>query len=112
MNQERFVAIVVGFVTVAITLLVLGQFEREAVGEGIPPRQSSIYDRKLDRLDRQGVEAAYRSRVALLFQNWMTDTNQASQDRALRGHRNAQKIFIEVMAGIDARNPPTEEDLK
>ena len=112
MNQERFVAIVVGFVTVAITLLVLGQFEREAVGEGIPPRQSSIYDRKLDRLDRQGVEAAYRSRVALLFQNWMTDTNQASQDRALRGHRNAREIYVKVMSGIDARDPPTEDDLK
>jgi len=33
MTQERFVGIVVGFVTVAITLLVLGQFEREAVSK-------------------------------------------------------------------------------
>jgi hypothetical protein len=82
---------------------------REARGE---PLQTSVYDRKLNRLDRQGVEAAYRSRVALLFQNWMTDTNKESQDRALRGHRNARKIYIEVMTGIDARDPPTEDDLK
>ena len=112
MNQERFVGIIVGVTTVAITLLVLGQFEREAASETNPPLQHSVYDRKLNRLDRQGVEAAYRSRVALLFQNWMTDTNQASQDRALRGHRNAREIFVKVMSGIDARDPPTEEDLK
>ena len=34
MNQERFVGIVVGLSTVAITLLVLGLFEREADGQG------------------------------------------------------------------------------
>ena len=112
MNQERFVGIVVAFTTAAITLLILGFFEREAASESNPPVQHSIYDRKLNRLDRQGVEAAYRSRVALLFQNWMTDTNQASQDRALRGHRNAREIYVKVMSGIDARDPPTEDDLK
>jgi hypothetical protein len=112
MNQERFVGIVVAFTTTAITLTVLAFFEREAASETNPPLPHSIYDRKLNRLDRQGVEAAYRSRVALLFQNWMTDTNQASQDRALRGHRNAREIFVKVMSGIDAREPPTEEDLK
>ena len=112
MNQERFVGIVVAFTTTAITLTVLAFFEREAASETNPPLPHSIYDRKLNRLDRQGVEAAYRNRVALLFQNWMTDTNQASQDRALRGHRNAREIYIKVMGGIDARDPPTEEDLK
>jgi len=84
----------------------------EARSEGYPPLQTSIYDRKLNRLDRAGVEAAYRSRVALLFQNWMTDTNEASGQRAIRGHRNARDIYIKVMSGIDARDPPTEDDLK
>jgi len=95
--------------TVILTLMLLALLEDETKSE---PLQPSVYDRKLNRLDRQGVEAAYRSRVALLFQNWMTDTNKESQDRALRGHRNARKIYIEVMSGIDARDPPTEEDLK
>ena len=106
--------IAVGVATIIVTLLLIALLDRNAnsKGEDIPPWQHSAYDRKLIRLDRQGVEAAYRSRVALLFQNWMTDTNQASQDRALRGHRNAQKIFIEVMTGIDARDPPTEEDMR
>ena len=34
---------------------------REARGEGYPALQTSVYDRKLNRLDRAGVEAAYRS---------------------------------------------------
>ena len=71
----------------------------------MPELQPSVYDKKLLRLDRRGVEAAYRASVGLLFQNWMTDTNEASHDRALRGHSNARKIYIEVMTGIDARDP-------
>ena len=83
---------------------------QQAKAEGSPPPlQHSVYDRKLNRLDRQGIEAAYRARVGLLFQNWMTDTNKESQDRALRGHRKAQQIYIEVMTGLDARDPLVEE---
>lgn len=62
---------------------------REAKGE---PLQTSVYDRKLNRLDRQGVEAAYRSRVALLFQNWMTDTNKESQSCTARPSQCAKDI--------------------
>ena len=80
-------------------------------GEGHPPLRP-LYDRKLLRFDRRGRRGSVCSRVALLFQNWMTDTNQESQDRALRGHRNAREIYVKVMSGIDARDPPTEEDFK
>lgn len=75
----------------------------------VPPLKPSVYDKKLDRLDRRGVEAAYGARVGLLFQNWMTDTNQESQDRALRGHRKAREIYIKVMTGIDERDPEGKE---
>jgi hypothetical protein len=40
----------------------------------------------------------------------MTDTNKESQERALRGHRNARRIYIDVMRGIDSREP--EEGFK
>ena len=65
--------------------------------------------KKLDRLDRRGVEAAYTSRIALLFQNWMTDTGPESQTRARKGYVNARKIYIEVMTNIDARDPEGKE---
>ena len=113
MRREYLWALVTLIIAVALAFALLSVAQDDnSKGEAFPPLQPSAYDRKLNRLDRQGVEAAYRSRVALLFQNWMTDTNQASQDRALRGHRNAREIYIKVMSGIDARDPPTEEDLK
>jgi hypothetical protein len=75
----------------------------------VPERRHSVYDKKLIRLDRRGVEAAYSQRVALLYSNWMTDTNQASQDRALRGHRNAQDIYIKIMTALDEYDPEGAE---
>lgn len=97
----------VAVLTVVFTLTAIF-FLDDANGE-VPHLEPSAYDKKLDRLDRRGVEAAYTARVGLLFQNWMTDTNQASQDRALRGHRNAREIYIKVMSGIDARDPEGKE---
>jgi hypothetical protein len=90
-------------VAIAFALMMLAH--DEAPGQGVPPIKPSAYDKKLDRLDRRGVEAAYSARVGLLFQNWMTDTNEASQDRALRGHRKAREIYIKVMTGLDERDP-------
>jgi hypothetical protein len=98
----------VAFVTIVLTLAVLAMFE--SYSQSVPPVTPSAYDKKLDRLDRRGVEAAYAARVGLLFQNWMTDTNQASQDRALRGHRNARDIYIKVMTGLDARDPQGKDE--
>jgi hypothetical protein len=112
MRREYLWALLTLIIAVALAFILLSSAKDDSKSEGYPPRQSSAYDRKLLRLDRAGVDAAYRSRVALLFQNWMTDTTAASQDRALRGHRNAQKIYIEVMTGIDARDPPSDEDMK
>ena len=106
---RMIIRIIVGVVTVICTLAVLWWLERTEAHSQVPELKPSVYDRKLDRLDRRGVEAAYTSRVGLLFQNWMTDTNQASQDRALRGHRNAREIYIKVMTGLDARSPEEAE---
>lgn len=100
----------IGLITVVVTLTVIAVIDRvELNAQPVPPLTPSEYDKKLLRLDRRGVEAAYTARVGLLFQNWMTDTNEASKDRALRGHRNARKIYIEVMTGIDARDPEGKE---
>jgi hypothetical protein len=82
----------------------------DAEGETSPPLQDTEYNQRLDRLDRKGVEGAYTARVGLLFQNWMTDTNQASQERALKGHRNAREIYVKVMRGIDARGDENAAD--
>ena len=112
MTREYLWALLTLIIAIALAFILLSTAKDDSKSESSPPLPSSVYDRKLNRLDRAGVEGAYRARVGLLFQNWMTDTNKESQDRALRGHRNARKIYIEVMTGIDARDPPTDEDLK
>ena len=109
MRREYLWALLTLIIAVALGLALLSIAQDNPRSQPVPVLKPSAYDRKLDRLDRRGVEAAYSSRVALLFQNWMTDTNQASQDRALRGHRNAREIYVKVMTGIDARDPEGKE---
>ncbi len=105
MNLGLIGRILIGLAAAAFALFVLWLLERtEAQSEAYPPLQASAYDKKLDRLDRRGIEAAYSARVALLFQNWMTDTTSESHKRALKGHRNARQIYIEAMTAVDARD--------
>jgi hypothetical protein len=104
MRREYLWALVTLIIAVALAIILVN-VANDPRSQPVPELIPSVYDRKLLRLDRAGVEAAYRARIALLFQNWMTDTNEASHDRALRGHRNARKIYIEVMTGIDTRDP-------
>jgi len=102
MRREYLWALLTLVIAVLLAIILVNVANEEPRSEAL---MASAYDKKLDRLDRRGVEAAYTARVGLLFQNWMTDTNKESQDRALRGHRNARKIYIEVISAIDARDP-------
>jgi hypothetical protein len=108
MRREYFWALITLVIAVALALALLS-LANDPRSETYPPLQPSAYDRKLDRLDRRGIEAAYSSRVALLFQNWMTDTTAESHKRALKGHRNARTIYIEAMTAVDARDPEGKE---
>ena len=108
MRREYLWALVTLLIAVALALVLIS-LTNEPRSQPVPALVPSAYDRKLDRLDRRGTEAAYTSRVALLYTNWMTDTSQASQDRALRVHRNARKIYIDIMTAIDARDPEGKE---
>jgi hypothetical protein len=111
MRREYLWALLTLVVAIALAVFLLSvAAEDESQGQPVPPIQHSEYDQRLDRLDRKGVEAAYVTRVGLLFQNWMTDTTEQSQERAQRGHRNARNIYIKVMKGLDARNDEAAAD--
>lgn len=112
MRREYWWALLTLVIAIALAFILLSTAKDDSRSDPIPPELHSVYDQKLNRLDRRGVEAAYTNRVALLFQNWMTDTTAASGDRARKGYANARKIYIEVMSGIDARDPPSDDDLK
>jgi len=89
MNQERFVGIVVGMTTVAITLLVLGQFEREAEGNipfdcMDPTERERVRDIALHGIDK-GLEDATQH----LYTVWQKDPNTEQPKRARVGIVNA-----------------------
>jgi hypothetical protein len=109
MKREYVWALVTLIIAIALALGLLSLANDPRSEPSYPPLQPSAYDKKLDRLDRRGIEAAYSSRVALLFQNWMTDTTAESHKRALKGHRNARTIYIEAMTALDARDPEGKE---
>jgi len=104
MRREYIWALVTLIIAIALAIFLLKVAAEDDL-KSAEPLPDTEYNMRLDRLDRKGVEAAYITRIGLLFQNWMTDTNKESQERALRGHRNARKIYIDVMRGIDAREP-------
>jgi hypothetical protein len=105
MNMKYLGPLIAFIIALALAFILILLSHDPSGGEAIPPLQHSDYDKRLDRLDRKGIEAAYVTRVGLLYTNWMTDTNQASQERALKGHRNAREIYIKVMTALDAREP-------
>ena len=109
MTRDYWWALVTLIIAIALAFILLSTAKDDGRSETFPPPEPSAYDRKLNRLDRQGVESAYRGRVHLLFTNWMTDTNEASAQRVLKGHRNARKIYIEAMTSLDARDPNPDE---
>jgi hypothetical protein len=73
-----------------------------ARGELHPPLLHSEYDDRLDTLDREAIDNAYRDTIARLFASWMKDTTVQPQ-RALNGARQARKAYIDSMHEIDSR---------
>ena len=113
MNQERFVGIVVGMTTVAITLLVLGQFEREAEGNipfdcMDPTERERVRDIALHGIDK-GLEEATQH----LYSVWQKDPNTEQPKRArvgivnaINAHARARKFALDW---TPPTCPPTEK---
>jgi len=113
MIQDRFVGIVVGMTTVAITLLVLGQFEREAEGNipfvcMDPTERERVRDIALHGIDK-GLEEATQH----LYSVWQKDPNTEQPKRArvgivnaINAHARARKFALDW---IPPTCPPTEK---
>ena len=107
MNQQRVVGIVVGFTTAAITLLVLGQFEREAEGR-VPfdcfdaTERERVRDISLKAID-DGLAAA----VVHLYSIWQKDPDHEQPKRAQVGIANAINAHARARKFALAWSPPT-----
>ena len=107
MSQERFVGIVVGLTTVAITLLVLGQFEREAEGNIAfdcmdPTERERVRDIALHGIDK-GLEEATQH----LYSVWQKDPNTEQPKRARVGIVNAINAHARARKFALDWTPPT-----
>jgi len=107
MTQDRVIGIVVGFTTVAITLLVLGQFEREAEGNipfdcMDPTERERVRDIALHGIDK-GLEEATQH----LYTVWQKDPNTEQPKRARVGIVNAINAHARARKFALDWSPPT-----
>jgi hypothetical protein len=86
-------------VLVAYGLVLLTPHEAQGESAQIP---SSVYDGRLNELDREAAEQAYKQQLVHLFEVWMKDgTGQPARFQA--GIVNARKGYIAAMAEIEKR---------
>jgi len=107
MTQQRFVGIVVGFTTVAITLLVLGQFEREAEGR-VPFDCFDPTERERVReIALKGIDDGLQQAIAHLYSIWQKDPDSDQPKRAQVGVANAINAHARARKFTLAWQPPT-----
>ena len=107
MTQQRFVGIVVGFTTVAITLLVLGQFEREAEGR-VPFDCFNPTERERVReIALKGIDDGLQQAIAHLYSIWQKDPDSDQPKRAQVGVANAINAHARARKFTLAWQPPT-----
>ena len=107
MDQQRFVGIVVGFVTVAITLLVLGQFEREAEGK-VPYDCVDATERESVReLALKGIDEGFEQAVSHLLRCLAKRSQHRAAARAQVGTTNAVNAHNRARKLALAWYPPT-----
>ena len=106
MDQQRFVGIVVGFTTVAITLLVLGQFERAAEGKVAYDCVDPTERERVRELSFRGIDQGFEQAVAHLYSVWQKDPDTDQPKRAQVGMTNAVNAHVRARKFAIAWNPP------
>jgi hypothetical protein len=106
MSWSRIWPALVAFaIAVALAYLAIVLTHDEAQGEmadSVPPLRRSPYDSRLDVLDREAIDEAYKKHVMELFLGWMKDPTK-QPERAVVGARRARNAYIDSMTEIDTR---------
>jgi hypothetical protein len=89
--------------SVGVTLVVDDYLRaRGAEAQEPPPAIAAKYATRLDQLDTEAIEGAYRDQIMHLFENWMRDPS-GQPARAVTGARNARRAFVAAMIEIEKR---------
>jgi len=107
MNQERFVGIVVGMTTVAVTLATLAFFEREAVSKVAYDCVDPTERERVRDIALRGIDDGLQGAMTRLFDVWQKDPNQDQPARAQVGTTNAINAHNRARKYALAWNPQT-----
>jgi len=102
MNQERFIGIVIAVTTVAITLLVLGFFEREAVSKIAYDCVEPTERERIRDIALKGIDDGLQKAMTHLFDIWQKDPQhdqparaQVGTTNAINAHNRARKFALD-----------------
>jgi hypothetical protein len=68
----------------------------------LPPEIVSKYSPRLDKLDMEAAETAYKEQIQHLFSTWMLDAT-GQPERAVNGALKARRAFLGAMNEIETR---------
>jgi hypothetical protein len=98
--MKRVLVIIGAMLVIVVALMISHTSDLAQVSP--PPLIHSQYDERLDAIDREAIEEAYRTQIMHLFQTWMKDDTNQPQ-RALVGARRARRVYIDTMTSIKDR---------
>jgi hypothetical protein len=106
---QRFALTVVICLVILFALALFGYLTGgwdEAGAQGAPVAPSK-YDDRIDDLERQALDEAFKKHVGQLYSIWVTDNYQPKfPPRAIVGMRNARDAYIRSMDAIERRELP------
>ena len=106
MTQERFVGIVVGMTTAAITLATLAFFEREAASKVAYDCVDPTERERVRELAFKGIDDGFTQAVAHLYSVWQKDPDTDQPRRAQVGMTNAVNAHVRARKFAIEWNPP------
>ena len=68
MKREYLWALVTLIIAVVLAIILVNVVKDDPRSQPVPERQQSVYEQKLTRLERRGVDAAYTNRHGLAIQ--------------------------------------------
>lgn len=107
MSQQRFVGAIVGMTTAAITLLVLGAFEREAASKVAYDCVDPTERERIRDIALRGIDEGLLKAMTHLFDIWQKDPQHDQPARAQVGTTNAINAHNRARKFALAWSPPT-----
>jgi len=106
---QRFALTVAICIIILLALALFGYLTGgwdEAGAQGAPVAPSK-YDDRIDELERQAIDDAFKKHIAQLYTIWVTDNYQPRiPPKATVGARNARDAYIRSMDAIERRELP------